>query len=178
MIKKIVYLSITVLLLVGAGLLVAIAPYHIYTLTLTEGVNTRFLQMNPTKSVFYDGRVVDFSPPEHMTDEGLFQTFHFNHFEIPMPFNHSLYSMIPTIRIEASAPRMGARFQNGRNAEEFSFMLEKSYKLETTSGEQKLFILPIFKNYISRKSNDEVWADLFQKQLSLPSNAGKSFLNL
>ena len=163
------------MLLVGSGLLVAIAPYHIYTLTLTEGVNTRFLQMNPTKSVFYDGRVVDFAPPEHMSDEGLFHTFHFNHFEIPMPFNHSLYSMIPTIKIEASSPRMGARFQNGKNMEEFSFMLEKSYKMELTAGEQKLFILPIFKNYISRKSNDEVWGDLFQKQLSLPSNAGKSF---
>lgn len=175
MIKKSLYLTITLVLLLGAGLLVAIAPYHIYTLTLTEGVNTRFLQMNPTKSVFYDGKIVEMKPPENMTDEGLFHTFHFNHFEIPLPFNHSLYSIIPTIKIEAATPRMGARFQNGKNLEEFSFMLEKTYKLETTSGEQKLFLLPIFKNYISRKSNVEVWGDLFKKQLSLPSNDGKSF---
>ena len=175
MIKKSIYLTITLALLIGAGLLVVIAPYHIYTLTLTEGVNTRFLQMNPTKSVFYDGRIVDMPAPENMTDEGLFHTFHFNHFEIPLPFNHPLYSIIPTIKIESNAPRMGARFQNGKNVEQFTFMLEKTYKLETTSGEQKLFLLPIFKNYISRKSNVEVWGDLFKKQLSLPSNEGKSF---
>lgn len=110
-----------------------------------------------------------------MDDEGLYKTFHFYHFELPMPMNHLLFSLIPTIKIESSGPRLGARFQNGKNAELFSFMLEKTYKLETTSGDQKLFILPIFKNYISRKSGDEIWGDLFQKQLSLPSNEGESF---
>lgn len=175
MVRKFVYLVITLALFVGAGFLVVIAPYHIYTLTLTEGVNTRFLQMDPTNSVFYDGKIVDLKGPAQMDDEGLYQTFHFHHFEIPMPMNHLLFSLIPTIKIESSGPRLGARFQNGKNAELFSFMLEKTYKLETTSGDQKLFILPIFKNYISRKSNDEIWGDLFQKQLSLPSNEGKSF---
>lgn len=176
MLRKFVYLIITLALLVGAGFLVVIAPYHIYTLTLTEGVNTRFLQMDPTKSVFYDGKVVEINRPTRMDDEGLYKTFHFYHFELPMPMNHLLFSMIPTIKIESSRPRLGARFQNGKNAELFSFMLEKPYKLETTSGDQKLFILPIFKNYISRKSNDEIWGDLFQKKLSLPSNEGESFL--
>lgn len=175
MVRKFVYIFVTLALLVGAGFLVVIAPYHIYTLTLTEGVNTRFLQMNPTKSVFYDGNLVDIKKPERMDDEGLYQTFHFHHFEVPMPMNHQLFSLIPTIKIESSGPRLGARFQNGKNNELFSFMLEKTYKLETTSGDQKLFILPIFKNYISRKSSDEVWGDLFQKHLSLPSNEGKSF---
>ncbi len=175
MLKKIVYLSITIALLAGAGFLVAIAPYHIYTLTLTEGVNTSFLKMKPTKSVFYDGEEVDIKKPLRMDDEGLYQTFHFNHFEVPMPINHSLFSLIPIIRIEAQGPRLGASFQNDRNAELFSFMVEKPYKFETTSGDQKIFILPVFKNYIGRKSNEDVWADLFKKQLSLPSNEGKSF---
>jgi len=175
MLRKFVYFIITLALIVGAGFLVVIAPYHIYTLTLTEGVNTRFLQMNPTKSVFYDGKVVEMKRPLRMDDESLYQTFHFYHFEIPMPMNHLLFSLIPTIKIEPARPRLGARFQNGKNAELFSFMLEKPYKFETTSGDQKLFTLPIFKNYISRKSSDEIWGDLFQKELSLPSNEGESF---
>ena len=166
---------VTLALFAGAGVLVVIAPYHIYTLTLTEGVDTRFLQMNPTKSVFYDGDEVSVAAPLKMDDERLYENFHFNHFKLPIPVNHSLFSMIPIIKIESSGPRLGARFQNGKNAELFSFMLERTYKLETTSGDQKLFILPIFKNYISRKSNEEVWSDLFKKKLSLPSNVGKSF---
>lgn len=175
MLKKLIYLVITIVLFVGAAALVAIAPYHIYTLTLTEGVNTSFLTMSPTKSVLYDGENLLLGMPTDMNDERLYETFHFAHFEIPMPINHPLYNLIPMIKIEGQGPRLGASFQNGRNVELFNFMLERPYKFETSSGEQKLFTLPIFKNYISRKSNDEVWRDLFKKSLSLPSNEGKSF---
>ncbi len=175
MLRKLIYFFVTVALIVGAGFLVLIAPYHIYTLTLTEGLNTHFLQMDPTKSVFYDGDVIEVSPPISMSDEGLYQNFHFYHFELPMPMNHLLFSLIPIIKIESTGPRLGGRFQNGKNAELFSFMLEKPYKFETSSGDQKLFNLPIFKNYISRKSGAEIWGDIFQKKLSLPTNDKKSF---
>ena len=175
MLRKLVYTIITLVLFVGSGFLVVIAPYHIYTLTLTEGVNTRFLQMDPTKSVFYDGNLVEMDRPANMDDEGLYQNFHFYHFELPMPMNHLLFSLIPIIKIQSTGPRLGARFQNGKNNELFSFLIEKPYKFETSSGDQKLFTLPIFKNYISRKSNDEIWGDIFQKKLSLPSNDKKSF---
>jgi hypothetical protein len=176
MFKSVTYLIIILGLFVGAVVLVAIAPYHIYTLTLTEGVHTRFLKMDSTKSVFYDGSILEV-PKIVMDDEGLYQSFHFGHFELPMPINHPVFSLIPTIKIEASTPRLGARFQNPKNVELFSFMLERPYKFETTSDQQKLFTLPFFKNYIDRKSSEEMWADLFQKQLSLPSNEGKSFVS-
>ena len=94
MLRNLIYLVVTIALIAGAGFLVVIAPYHIYTLTLTEGVNTRFLQMNPTKSVFYDGNIIDMDQSTRMADEGLYQTFHFHHFEIPMPMNHLLFSLI------------------------------------------------------------------------------------
>jgi len=55
MMIKYIYLTIIVGLLVLATYLVSIAPYHIYTLTLTEGVDTRFLKMSPSPKVFYDG---------------------------------------------------------------------------------------------------------------------------
>lgn len=169
-------MTITLALIFGAVSLVAIAPYHIYTLTLTEGVHTRFLKMDPTKSVFYDGEVADIMPSEVMNDENFYETFHFTHFELPMPINHPVFSLIPAIKIESQVPRLGARFQNPKNIEFFSFMIDRGYQFETTSDQQKLFILPFFKNYISRKSTDEIWADLFQKKLLLPSNVGGSFV--
>lgn len=175
MLKKSIYLIITLALLGGAAVLVAIAPYHIYTLTLTEGVDTQFLKMNSTKRVFYDGGEDHFNTPRDMADEGLYQNFHFGHYELPMPINHPLFYLIPIIKIEGAGPRLGASFQNGKNMDLFSFMQERSYKFETTSGDQKLFLLPVFKNYISRKSNEEVWGDLFRKKLALPSNEGESF---
>ncbi|MGZ3787237.1 MAG: hypothetical protein ACXVLQ_01870 [Bacteriovorax sp.] len=178
MVKKIVFLIITLLLIVGAGALVSVAPYHIYTLTLTEGVNTRFLVMKPTKAVLYDGQeFIQQNIQKVGDDSSLYAQFHFSNFQIPMPFNHPVFSMIPTIKMKSTGPELGASFLDGRNAELFSFMVEKTYKLETISGDQKLFLLPVFKNHIARKSEEELWRDLFFKKLSLPSNLGESFFH-
>lgn len=176
MVKKLIFLTIA-LLLIGATLaFITIAPYHIYTLTLTEGVSTRFLTMKPSSKVFYDGQDLKYFNNENLNnDKALYTTFHFSNFEFPMPFNHPVFSMIPVIKIESTGPRLGASFLDGKNVELFSFMLDKTYKLETSSGNQKIFLLPIFKNHIARKSEEEIWKDLFSKKLSLPSNIGKSF---
>lgn len=174
MLKKLIYLTITLALLVGFGVLILIAPYHIYTLSLTEGVNTSFLVMKPAKDVLYNGDSLQVSKPA-MADDALFQSFNFGHFELPMPLNHPLFFMIPTIKLEGAGPRLGASFTNDKDFELFSFIVERSYKLDTTLGDQKLFILPIFKNYIARKDQADIWRDLFEKKLSLPSNQGESF---
>jgi hypothetical protein len=176
MLKKTVFLIVLILIImVGLGLL-AIAPYHIYTLTLTEGVNTRFLVMKPGHPAFYDGQnFLFFSTTDISEDVSLYSDLHFSNFQMPFPLNHPIFSLIPMIKTESSGPRLGGRFINGKNAELFSFMVEKSYKLETISGDQQLFLLPIFRNHIQRKNEEEVWKDLFFKKLSIPSNMGKSF---
>lgn len=176
MIKKLGYLTIIVGLLFALAVLVAIAPYHIYTTTLTEGVNTSFLQLNASPSVMYNGHNVDHFSSGEMIDSNLYFPTHFNNFVLPLPLNHSMLYLIPKIKIEAIGPRLGASFQNSRNVELFEFIIEKPYKFETTLGNQKLFILPIFKNYISNSDSEKLWEDLFLKKLSLPSNEGKSFV--
>lgn len=176
MIKKSLYLIITVFLFGLFAVLLWVAPYHIYTLSLTEGVNTSFLVMKPAKDVLYNGESAPLPSPTDMTDESLYRSFHFGHFEMPLPLNHPMFFMIPTIKIEGAGPRLGASFLNGKDTELFSFILERSYKLDTTLGDQKLFILPVFKNYIARKDSADLWRDLYEKKLSLPSNQGESFL--
>ncbi len=179
MIKNIIFLIVFILLLVFAGGLFLMAPYHIYTLTLTEGVSTRFLEMQPSPKVFYDGQdhFDKLSFERVADDDALFSDFHFSNFLMPLPFNHAIYSMVPVIKLESKAPRLGAIFLNGKSEEIFSFMIEKNYKLETFSSNQSLFSLPVFRNHISRKSEEEIWRDLFLKKLSLPSNEGQSFFS-
>jgi hypothetical protein len=176
MLKKSILLSLTLIMVAVGLMLLLIAPYHIYTLTLTEGVSTQFLVMKPAHTPFYDGYDFNSSLYERNTDNSsLFSSFHFSNFEFPMPLNNPLFYIIPKIKIESSAPRLGASFIDGKNVEIFSYMIEKTFKLETISGDQKLFRLPVFKNHIARKSQEEVWRDLFSKKLSLPSNVGKGF---
>jgi hypothetical protein len=175
MLKNTAYLTITVGLFGVFIFLVLIAPYHIYTTTISQGVTTSFLDLKPTNSALFDGTENNRENLEKMYDSSLYENFHFSNFIIPLPLDHSLITMIPLIKIENNRPRLGADFQNSKNMDLFSFIIEKPYKFETTTGNQKLFVLPIFKNYITKKSNDEIWKDLFVKKLSLPGNDGSSF---
>lgn len=175
--KKILFTIVLLGLFVGAAALVSIAPYHIYTLTLTEGVNTKFLKMDASQSQLLDGDFVNLASANELDgSEGLYSVFHFSNFLLPIPINHPLYSMIPSIKIEQQQVKLGAVFMDAKNRALFSFMSERIQPFEMTVGEQKIFQLPYFKNYIASKSSDDVWRDIFSKKLSLPANTGKSFL--
>ncbi len=175
MIKKALYMTTIVGLFGIFFFLILIAPYHIYTTTISEGIKTTFLDLNPSNSALFDGKENNREDLEMMLDRSLYENFHFNNFMIPLPLDHSIISLIPEIKIESVGPRLGANFKNSKNQDLFSFIIERPYKFETTTGNQKLFILPIFKNYILKKSNDEIWRDLFVKKLSLPGDDGGSF---
>jgi hypothetical protein len=174
--KKTLSLIVSLGLIVGAIYLVFLAPYHIYTLTITEGVNTKFLNMKSSQKELLDGDVIDFSKTKGLDgSEGLFSVYHFSNFILPFPINHPMYSMIPSIKIEQQRLNLGAIFRDTKNREIFSFMTEQVYPFEMTEGEQKIFQLPYFKKYITTKSNAEIWKDLFSKKLSLPVHTEKNF---
>ena len=179
MLKKSLYVVVLIIFLVAVLAFASIAPYHIYTLTLTEGVSTTFLEMKPTEKTFYDGN--DFSyygnPDLVNNSVGLFTNLHFSNFIIPLPANSSVFNLIPFIKNETTGTRLGASMTDNKRNELFYFLIENPIKFDTTSGGQKLFLLPVFKNHISRKNLNEMWGDLFYKKLTLPSNLGKSFFD-
>lgn len=175
MIKKIVFFLILFSLFLIFFLLIYLAPYHIYTLTLTEGINTSFLHMNPSRLVLYDGKKIEIPAFAEFNDMNLYKLFHFNHFLLPLPYNHPLFFLIPEIKLEGKGPLTGISYQNSKGQDLFYFLVESSFKVNLDFGEQKLFLLPIFKKYISNKSSRQIWTDIFSKQLSLPSNQGRSF---
>ena len=178
MFKKISYLIAMICLIIGGLVLLTIAPYHFYTIALTEGVSTSFLEIKKSSPSFYNGESFYFPKPdkEQSLDGDQFYTiFHFSNFEIPLPFNHPLFSFIPTIKIENTGPRLGGSFLDGKNSDLFSFIIERPQLFEASSSQQKIFTLPIFKNYIAKKNEIELWKDVFSKKLALPSHDGLSF---
>jgi hypothetical protein len=174
--KALLFLIVLVGLILGAAYLVYLAPYHIYTMTLTEGVDTKFLKMESSLPEMMDGNFFKDDIENRIdTDNDLFKILHFSNFLLPLPIKNPLYIMIPVIKTEQQHLKLGATFYNPDNKEIFSFMAERVFPFELTSGRQKLFLLPYLKNYIDNKSNDEVWRDIFSKKLSLPANTGKTF---
>lgn len=166
-----------IILAIGSYYLIKIAPYHIYTLTLSEGVNTRFLVMNPSKEVLYDGSPIEYFKDDELltSSKFIFKTLHLKNFSVSLPVNHPELSFIPKIKTESNRLKLGAYFIDSKYRTQFSFIYELDYKFETSLENQNLFLLPIFRNFIAKKSQTEIWSDLFSKKLSLPKSGNKSF---
>ena len=175
--KKVILVILIIGSLFGLFYLASIAPYHIYTLTLTEGVDTSFLKMSPTKKSFYDGESITYFEDDELikSSKSIYTSIHLSNFLVTLPINHFSISMIPTIKVESNQVKVGADIIDPKYRNQFTFMMEREILFDTNIENQKLYLLPIFRNYIAKKSHIEVWSDLFSKKLSLPSNEGKSF---
>lgn len=166
MMKKLVYLSICIGLVALASYLFLMAPYHVYSVAITEGLNSRFLKLDATNIAVLDAKVMAELPVDRLDDD-LFQTLHLSYFELPIPMNHSLFIKIPQIRVISQNPYLGSKFLNGNGVELFSYQLEAPFRVELSEDQQNLFTLPIFKNYIDKKKLDEKWQDIFSRSLAL-----------
>lgn len=179
MIQKLVMNLIILALLVVAMTLVVIAPYHIYTLSLTDGVSTRFLTFKaPSKEILNGGEfVLNKEDLIEYEDSSVWKDFHFQHHLLPLPIHHPNYVFLPLFINDNDGTRLGAEFLNMRNVKLAGFKTGVVRKFELSSGKESLFLLPIFKKMLEKVSAQKKWEDLFSKKLSLPSNEGKSFLS-
>lgn len=177
MLKKVILVFIILGLVAGIFYLFSIAPYHIYTLTLTEGVDTKFLKMSPTTPNYYDGSILTYDTvdPTLVEAKNLTKELHIKNFDMTLLINHPAISFIPNIKVESNQVKLGADFLDARMRHHFSFMIENEKKFSTNLVNQELYFLPYFRNYIDKKDELQKWDDLFSKVLSLPSNEGKSF---
>lgn len=177
MIQKILMNLIILGLLGVLCLLVAIAPYHIYTLSLTDGVETRFLTFKAPYKEMLNGEVYELNRQDLLEyeDSSVWKEFHFENYLLPLPIHHPNYVLIPLLYQDNEGVKIGADFINMRDVKIASFRTLPVRKFELSSGKENLFLLPIYKKMLDKVSAEKKWEDLFSKKLSLPSNEGKSF---
>ncbi len=178
MIQKAILSTIILALISLLGILLFIAPYHTYTLTLTDGIDASFLKFHaPSKSVL-DGEGYELDGLDQIIyeDNSVWKEFHFQHHLLELPIHHPNYELIPVFHKDEFGTNLGIDFINSKDQLLLGLRTFPLKKFELTSDKQKIFLLPIFKKKIESISADKKWIDLFSKKLSLPSNKGKSFL--
>lgn len=175
--RKIILNLIILALLSIVALLIAIAPYHIYTLSLTDGVETRFLSFKSPSKEMLNGHdyVLKRQDLLEYEDSSVWKEFHFENFLLFLPIHHPNYVLLPLIFQDNDGVKIGADFINMRDVKIASFKTLPMRKFELVTGRENLFLLPIYKKMLDKISAEKKWEDLFSKKLSLPSNEGKSF---
>ncbi len=174
--------SLLIIVLMSGLVLVSNAPFHFYDHALKYGVESEYLQMGPVSELYLKTHLVDddFDVPKNIDD--MWEILPFQNLVVPIPTAHPFYEIAPKVKLKVGQVRVGLSFVGRHHGEilrltPFPF---EEFQIDTLG--QKLFSLPLFKNYLAEKSSGEIWADLFGKDLHMPYPQGiftrLSMLNL
>lgn len=159
---------VTVVVLI-TGYFLSMAPYHFYSLAISEGINSSYLKLGESSSPIIKGGDYDWNRVEgvYAEEQNVWKRFHFHNFEIPLPVHHPYYLVVPDLRANYDPPEMGVRMLDQSKNFRASFHTKSKRDFILAFETHKIFNLPAFKNYILKKSQEEIWMDLFKKDLTL-----------
>jgi hypothetical protein len=169
--RLLIFLSMFLTILLVTGYVAYLAPYHVYTIALTEGLKTDFIETKvlPREMLLGGNFKLEEINVNNKEYEGLWPLFHFTNFKIPIPIHHPLYNLIPVIRLdEKLKSNLGIKISNRNDVIISELLVMDMKKLTLNLGKFKLFNLPIFKKMILDTKLEKIWNDLFLKDLTLP----------
>jgi hypothetical protein len=170
--KRFFLLSLIVFLAILFPVLGFLAPFHFYSKTLSTGVKSDFLELPASSLPMLNAGAYEAVKMAGLYGEehAFWREFHFADFVIPLPVRHPLYVFIPLIELEEDEAvlHLGANLENRQGRLMAGFKTGKRYRFEIDFSGNLLFQMPIFKNWILKRGEDQVWRDLFSKDIRAP----------
>lgn len=169
--KILIRLAISGIILLLVCLAVLLLPYGLYSLALTKGFNSKYIQIRPNENLIYGEKSFQFERVKgiYYEDNQRWEQVGLGHFSVPFPLYHPQFHLNPILQQDKSQDEVqfGASYRDQEERNLLDFTQEKVGKFHYQFiANHQLFSLPIFKNYILSKSNTEIWKDLFTKDLS------------
>lgn len=170
--RKVIYLILFLCLIVTmsvGALLVIVTPFYLYEETLINGISNQYITLlRPTKYLLAPKSIsLDISKGKYTDDGSLWKNFHFLRFNISLPLHHPQILVIPDIddKFEYKSIKLGAKFLDHNQKQFYSFRTEEVEKFSLLIEKQKIFNLPIFKNKFLKMSSNEIWRDIFNRNI-------------
>lgn len=168
-VKKYIVLTLIAFFLVGIVLLVRFVPSHYYTVALNQGLESDFLNVRPAEDFYYKGKVLALEDDLIARQNDRFwRDFHFSHFIVPIPIRHPLFLLRPHIvKNEREEHLLGLALIDQNSREFARLVVKRPRRFDFELGRDQLFELPLFYNKIFSHSFEQMWRDLFTKDLLL-----------
>jgi hypothetical protein len=151
----------------GAYVAFRVLPYYIYDQVIHGKLSHSLYKLNR-----FDDRFLKPGPKREAgqtsTDfSGLWREFHLRDVVVPLPTGHPMFRTIPIIQlISGSAePQIGVDLKGPSGREIAKIFLLKSGAWSDQFESQELFKLPIVKKILKTKISEEIWKDLFSRQI-------------
>jgi len=169
--RIVISLVLVSFVLLMSGYLLAMAPFHFYSMAISEGVDSSYLKIPKLNKAYAKGGDYDWDRVEgvYAEEQDIWKKFHFFHFEVPLPVHHPYYLVVPDLRANYEPPEMGVRMLDQAKEFRASFHTKSDLDFVLAFENHKIFNLPAFKNHILKKKEKEIWKDIFQKDINIKS---------
>ncbi len=144
-------------------------PYFYYKKIIDEGYQSRLISLSIKKKSLLKGKEKKITRLEQKileSNKDKWQRFHLKNFILPFPIYHPVYNLIPVVVKEKSFRKPGAKFVNNKGVFFGQFFSGDRVPLNRPFKNQKLYNLPIFKNYLLKISDKKVARDIFSKDIN------------
>ena len=164
-------LSITIFCLIGFLLLggILFTPYFFYKKIIDEGYHSRLVSIIVKKRELLKGKEIGLSKFEQKileSNQDKWKNFHLKNFILPFPVYHPVYNLIPVVMDGKLSKEPGAKFVNNKGIFFGQFFSGEKIALNLPFKNQKLYNLPIFKNYLLKISDKKIARDIFLKDIN------------
>ncbi|MCK5072681.1 MAG: hypothetical protein KAQ98_04590 [Bacteriovoracaceae bacterium] len=144
-----------------------------YAWVIKNGQKNKYLQMEKGNWELLAGESLNGSDLSAKDAGSAWKNLHFSDYLIPIPLHHPIYVIVPYIgkTMKKGVPQMGFKFLAPAKDSTFVFfhtMSDVGFVLR--ADDQPFFSLPLIWDVISQKTSEEIWKDLFRKNLALTSS--------
>ena len=144
-------------------------PYFFYKKIIDQGYQSRLVSLSVQQKNLLKGKEIGFTKLEKKileANKDKWNKFHLKNFILPFPVYHPTYNLIPVVIKKNLSRQPGAKFLNNKGVFFGQFFLGSRISLNRPFKNQKLYNLPIFKNYLLKISDKKIAKDLFSKDIN------------
>ena len=100
-------------------------------------------------------------------NEKNWKVFHFSNFEIPLPVENPVIQLYPRMENLGKIESFGGFLNNYKGENYFSFITGRNFSFDYPIDGQKVFTLPIFKNFLEAIPKEKMFELVFNKDLDI-----------
>ena len=156
-------------LFVALFFVIVFSPYFIYFQAISKGFSSGLLSITPInqafilKGDFSNKKFREFLPE----NEKNWKVFHFSNFEIPLPVENPVIQLYPRMENLGKIESFGGFLNNYKGVNYFSFITGRNFSFDYPIDGQKVFTLPIFKNFLEAIPKEKMFELVFNKDLDI-----------
>jgi hypothetical protein len=164
-IVSVLFIIFSLFLLLVGGL--AVSPYYFYSKILKNDYYGRWYSLtNYSHSILTpsESMIVNY---EKLGNVDLWKQFHFMDVLVPLPVRNPFYYVSPVLKYieETKKTEIGLKIYDAKEREISKIYFTSNRLFPNELNSQKFFQLPLVKKHLKMINQEQIWKDLFSKQL-------------